>query len=158
MEWNDPTTVYTSLPGSYDVSPWQLYLHQLTQRNKWLLRKRELGKRRDHIFQDVISCFIKPKLLILTMIFIHKINFSLKFQINNYGSFYHYFLLCAHRIVGSSAPSRILNLFIYCENESLKTIGEKSSKPFLFQRLWKINNRSSCSPDPTTNSETMNPN
>ena len=44
-------------------------------------------------------------------------------------------ILCVHRIVGSSAPSRILNLFIYCENESLKTIGEKSSKPFLFQSL-----------------------
>ena len=74
LEWNDPTTVYTSQLCGDILSPCQLHLHQLTQRKIW----------REHIFQNVHSCFIKLKLIIWPTSFICKINSSLNFLINKY--------------------------------------------------------------------------
>ena len=43
-----------------------------------------MEERRVHTFQNVYSSFIKPKLSIWPIILIHKIKFSLNFQINRY--------------------------------------------------------------------------
>ena len=55
-----------------------------TDTKKQMIAKKMERKRKEHIFQDVISSFIKPKLSIWPIIFFSKINFPLKFQINGY--------------------------------------------------------------------------
>ena len=67
------------LPDSFTCTNWPKETNDCWE-------KGNLEEKREHIFQNVYSCFIKPKLLIWPMIFIRKINFSLNFQINKYSN------------------------------------------------------------------------